>query len=220
MKKWGMVLIGVLVLGAASSSMAATGDCAKNGKTSSYEMVMKMVSPKEQIMTMIGAFKDSDGRTETYNGQGSDKELVNIMIMKGQEMYLLNPKQKTGMKMSMNSPMAKGQKSEKQEGDWKTAMAEMKAKGYTVEDRGKEKWQGEEYEVWRVTEPNAKGYTDDYVDKNGMAKRFVTYDKSGKMLTDSWFVRFNACIALPAGTLDVPSDYKISEMPQLPFMPK
>ena len=220
MKKWGIVLVGLIVLGIASSSKAVIGDCGKNGKTSSYEMVMKMMSPKEQVMTMIGNYKDAEGRTETYSGQGGDKQLMSIMIMKGQDMYMLNPQQKTAMKMNANGAMAKGQKTEKKEGNWKTAMDDLKAKGYTIEDRGKEKWQGEEYSVSRVTEPKGKSYTDYYVDKKGMTKRFVSYDKNGKMLSDSWFVRFDQCMALPAGILDVPSDYKIMDMPQLPFMPK
>ena len=100
-------------------------------------------------------------------------------------------------------------------------MKDEQDKGMKVENRGKEKWEGAEYEVWRITDPKTGIYTDYYKDSNNMVKRMVNYGKNGKMVSDSRFIKTEMGKPLPVGIFDIPADYKITDMSQMkiPNMP-
>lgn len=210
MKKLIYVSIFALLLSVASEAFAQTAAAPQKVMT---EMVV--ISPQAGTMTMVSYMSGKDFRMETYKGQGDKKNLQSLMIAKDGFMYMLNPAQKSGMKMSMNSPMA-GQKDsgKPQETSWEKITEEFKAKGYVVTNRGKEKWEGREYEVWRVSMSN-QGYTDYYIDNTKMAKRFVSYDAKGQMISDSRIVKIETGKPLPDGALDIPADYKIMDMSQM-----
>jgi hypothetical protein len=207
MKKVVYVLVLGMVLGIATAVFA---QAAKPGQNVMMEMVM--ISPKIGDMTMISNMgANQEFRTETYKGQGSSKTLQSIMIAKGGFIYMLNPPQKSGMKMAMNTQK---DSSKPPETSWDKVMEDKKAKGSTVTHRGKETWEGQEYDVWRVTEKNGT-YLDYYLDKNQMAKRFVMYDSKGQMESDSRIIKYEVLKSLPAGILDIPADYKIMDMSQM-----
>ena len=218
MKKGVLVWSAVAVLSVSMQSFAATGDCKKNGNTMIMQMVTKSAYGKEQISTVIMHVKGNDLRSESYTGMGKSKKLAGITIVKGDTYYILQPEQKVAMKMSLKSPMAQGQEPEPRETNWNKVTEQIKTGGLITKERGKETWNGQEYTVWRATEPKMKSYTDYYVEKSGMIKRFVTYDGKNKLLSDSWFEQNDTCVAMPAGIFDVPAGYKIQEMPDMSKM--
>ena len=63
--------------------------------------------------TMISYINGKDYRMEMYQGKGKDKKLTSIHIMKEGSMWMLMPENKTGMKMSANSPMGGGKEGAK-----------------------------------------------------------------------------------------------------------
>jgi len=213
MKKICYLLVFLAALAAANSGKAIIGD---SGRTAVTEMVM--ITPSAGTMTIMSWFSGDNFRTETYKGEGKNKQLMSINITKGGFMYMLNPQQKTAMKMSMNSPMAKSSKQENNARSWEDVMSDMKKRGYTVENRGKQKWEGTDYTVWRVTDTKNKNYTEYYVDGKGMTKRFVTYDSKGKMISDTRIIKAEQGVAIPASTFEVPAGYQIQEMPNMPMM--
>jgi len=206
MKKIFYVLVLGMVLGLASPVFA------QNVMT---EMVVISAQAQIGTMTMVNYVSGKNFRMENYKGQGDQKTLQSVMIAKDGFMWMLTPAQKSGMKMALNSPMS-GQKDsgKPQETSWAKVMEEQKAKGLTVTNRGKEKWEGQEYEVWRVVQKDGT-YVDYYLEKNQMVKRFVFYNAKGQMQQDMRVIKYEALKALPAGALDIPSDYKIMDMSQM-----
>jgi len=210
MKKIVYVLVLGMVLGLASPVFA---QAAKPGQNVRTETVI--ISPETGTMTIINYVSGKDYRMENYKGQGNKKTLQSLMIAKGGFMYMLDPAQKSGMKTSMNSPMS-GQKDsgKPQETSWAKVMEEKKSMGLDVVKREHEKWEGREYEVWRETK-ESKAYVDYYLDKDQMVKRVVSYDSKGQLQQDLRIIKYEVLKALPAGALDVPKGYKITDMGQM-----
>ena len=127
MKKIVYALVLGMVLGFASAAFAQAAAPAQNVMT---EMVMISAQTQIGTMTMVNYVSGKNFRMENYKGQGDKKILLSVMIAKDGFMYMLNPAQKSGMKMAMNAPMS-GQKDsgKPQETSWAKVMEEQKAKG-------------------------------------------------------------------------------------------
>lgn len=213
MKKIAYLLVFLAALTVAASVRAIIGD---SGKTAITEMLV--ISPRAGTMTMISWFSGDNSRTDTYKGEGKGKQLISINIVKGGFVYMLMPQQKTAMKMALSSPMGQGGKQENNARSWEDVMNDMKQRGFTVENRGKQTWEGAQYTVWRVIDPKSKNYTDYYVDGKGMTKRVVFYDGKGTMISDGRLIKSEQGVAIPVSTFDIPAGYKIQEMPNMPVM--
>jgi len=221
MKKSGLVLAAGLILGIAASIRAVAGDCGKGNSFTAMSELVSISGDSGKVATIISYISGADFRSEVYEGQGKDKKLLSTTITKAGFMYMLNPAQKTALKMPLNSPMAPAHKSEgkPQETSWAKVMEEQKKLGCKVEDRGKQKWEGAEYELWRVTNTKDKNYVDYYLDKSQTVKRFVGYDAKGKMQADTRIIKSETCKPIPKDALELPADYQIQEMPSIPAMP-
>ncbi len=170
--------------------------------------------------TMISYMDGKNSRMEMYQGAGADKKLIMVHLMKDNEMYMLDPANKKGTKMA-GGMMHMGGPAESQTGKYETWKEWMDAEGAkagtNVENKGAENWNGEDYTVYRVTTAD-RSYLDYYVDKNEMIKRWVVYDGAGKKVQELRMLKFEKNAAMPAGALDIPSDYQIQDM-KMPGMP-
>lgn len=221
MKNTRLVLVAVLALGIAFNLRAGSEDCGKGNPFTASSEIVSIIGDSGKTTTMISYISGNDFRSEVFEGQGKDKKLLSTTINKGGFMYILNPAQKTAMKMAMNGPMAAAHKSEgkPQETSWAKVMEEQKKLGYKIENRGREKWEGAEYEVWRVTNTKDNNYVDYYLDKTQTVKRFVGYNAKGKMQADTRIIKSETCKPIPKDALEVPADYQVQEMPAIPAMP-
>jgi len=210
MKKLMSGLVLVLALAATVAFSATT-------PTNSFSEV-EMLIPNQKPMTQDFYTDGTNMRMEMYQGTGAGKVLSMINIYKGDYMYMINPAQKTAMKMNVKSMMQGQKKDEAPKCDkWIDCVKQIP--NATVTERGKENWEGQEYTVYRVTDNKTKSYVDYYVDSKGMVKRWLSYDDKGKLLADTRLVKFEAGKALPAGIFDIPAGYQIMDMSQMPGMP-
>lgn len=205
MKKVVLTLVLAMALGFTSAAFA---QAAKPGQNLMMEMVT--INPKTGDMTMVSnTSANQEFRTDIYQGTGDKKILQSIMIAKGGFIYMLNPQQKTGMKMAMAAQKDSGKPPET---SWDKVTEEQKAKGATMIYRGKEKWEGQEYDVWRSTDKNGN-YMDYYLDKNKFPKRMIAYNAKGQVQQEMRIIKYEVLKTAPA--LDVPTDYKIMDMSQM-----
>ncbi len=180
---------------------------------------VEMYIPKMKPMTNDFYSDGTQSRMEMYNGTGSGKTLTMITINKGDYVYMLTPASKTAMKMSAKAGQGQGPKKEEPPkcDKWEDCMKQNKE--VTVTNRGKETWNGQEYTVYRSTDNKTKDYVDYYVDSKGMVKRYLSYNAKGELVAESRIIKMETGKPLPAGSFDIPSDYKIMDMSNMPGMP-
>ncbi len=207
-----------MVLGLASILAAGIGFAAfaaASPQTSMSEV--EMLIPKQKPMTQLFYSDGTNMRMEMSEGTGAGKVLKTTSIFKGDIMYMLDPVNKTAMKMIVKP--AQGQKKEESPkcDKWEDCIKAGNP-NTTVTNRGKEKWEGQEYTVYRVTDNKTKDYLDYYVDAKGMVKRWVSYDAKGNLLADTRMLKFEVGKPLPAGIFDIPAGYQVIDMSKMPGM--
>lgn len=198
--------------------LTSFGACTKSADTKTAQIYMtEMVVTTSDVgpVTIVSYVSGKDARMETYRGEGNEKTLALFTILKDGFAYQFSPDQKSGIKRPLNSPGNQQTASDTlPQAAWSHVKKDAKSKGLGVSKQGSQFWEGREYEVGRVTNLN-KAHVDYYLDKNGIVKRFVYYDPAGRQQQEMKVVKYEVLDVLPAGTLDVPSDYKIIDMSQM-----
>jgi len=212
-----MVFIGTLLLGTLAQAQSVKAE-------QNVMMELEIINPNEKPpmnkMTQITYLSGGNWRSEQWMGEGKNKQLMVVNILKGGYLYMLHPEQKMAMKMKQDSQMAKAQQgggkgegNKPRETAWAKVSEELKAEGYTVSNRGKEQWKGVEYEVWRAVHNKDKTYVDYYLDnKQKMVGRWVYYDAKGKLQQEIGIIKYEVGKPLSQDLFAIPSDYQIHDM--------
>jgi|GEM_PF-1710107 len=212
-----MVLIGGLLIGTLAQ---AQGVKVQQNVMMELEIINPNEKPPMNKMNQITYLSGENWRSEQWMGEGKNKQLLMVNILKGGYLYMLQPEQKMAMKMKQDSQMAKAQQGEGKGGGnkpretgWAKVSEGLKAQGYTVSNRGKEQWRGTEYEVWRAVNNKDKTYVDCYLDnKQEMVKRWVHYDAKGKLQQEIGIIKYEVGKPLSQDLFAIPSDYQVHDM--------